>query len=34
MYVTDESTKFFGATYQVIQDDDLSLVIMRHYAPS
>jgi hypothetical protein len=34
MYVTNESAKFFGATYQVIQDDNSSLVIMRHYAPS
>lgn len=31
MYVTNESAKFFGATYQVIQDDESSLIIMRHY---
>lgn len=34
MYVTNETAKFFGATYQVIQDDGSSLIIIRHYEPS
>lgn len=31
LYVDGEEANFFGADYQVIQDDKLFLIIMRHY---
>lgn len=34
LYVDWETAKFFGADYQVIQDDGNYLIIMRHYSVS
>lgn len=34
LYVENETAKFFGADYQVIQDNDSHLIIMRYYGVS
>lgn len=34
LYIDWQTAKFFGADYQVIQDDSNYLIIMRHYIPS
>ena len=34
LYINGNSAKYFGANYDVLQDDSFSLIIMRHYSIS
>lgn len=34
MYIDNNSAKYFGSDYDVLQDDEFSLIIIRHYSVS